>query len=143
MRCLSRTSGLQLSCPVVIIGTKPPLFLTASEFSAICRVFFQLLYKDLLLVSPGLMTSLCPEVPQQARCCTFWKNSCLFWQPFSMAMLFFPGVALSGNFFFPPLVAAPVKHCSGCRQEEELQHKATVFGSKTSNSSELWLGGNT
>ena len=94
-------------------------------------------------MSPGPMTPLCAVVPQQATCCTFWGNSFLSCPSFPMAVVFFLGVALRGNFCFPPMVAAPVKHCSGCREEEELQHKATASASKVSNSSEPWLGGHT
>lgn len=57
-----------------------------------------------------------------------------------MAVLIFPDVALRGNLPFPAVVAAPVKYCPGCGEEENLEHKATVFASKISNSSERWLG---
>lgn len=71
---------------------------------------------------------------------SFGETIFLSCQSFSVAVLFFPGVALRGNFSFPPLVATPVKYCSGCGEEVELEHKATVFASKICNSSELWFG---
>lgn len=92
---------------------------------------------------PGPMTPLCPVLPQLARCCAFWRSAFLSWKLSSLVMFIFLGVALRRNFSFPPVAAAAVKHCSGCKEEEELQHKATVFASKVSNSSELWLGGHT
>lgn len=107
VRCLNRTSGWQLPCPVITIGTKPPLFLTAKThnswvqcnfFSAFIRILFwyhlglwhwsALSSHSKPVAVPFGEALFCPGNPLPEPCSSFlvlpWKAtslSLLRWQP--------------------------------------------------------------
>lgn len=72
MRCLSRTLGLQLPFPVIIIDTKPSLFLTANNPQLLISTqfsgySFQLLYKDPLLLAYATSLHCCSTASQMRK----------------------------------------------------------------------------
>lgn len=142
MRCLSRTLGLQLPFPVIIIDTKPSLFVTPNNPQLLISMqfsgySFQLLYKDPLLLAYATSLHCCSTASQMQK--PFGEALFCLHNPLPQLLC----VVLNGHCFFHPEAAALVKkHCLGCKAEES-QHKATVCASKISNSAEPCLGGYT
>lgn len=107
MRCLGRTLGLQLPFAVIIIDTKPPLFLTAKNpqlwiSTQFADYSFQLLYKDLFLLAyaTSLLCSTASQMEKTFGETLFCPHNLLPW---------LLGVVLEGHCI---KAAAPVKNHS-------------------------------
>lgn len=138
MRCLNRTSGLQLPCPVITIGTKPPLFLTAKTHNSWVQCNF---FSAFIRSSSDTTWAYDTGLP-----CHPTANQLLYLlgKLFSVLATLFQSRALL--FWCCPERQLLSPSCGGSPSETlfRLQRRSysrkLVFVSKVSKSSEFWLG---